>query len=414
MKIALFFSKAYVKTGHKSPLLALVSKISTIGISLGIMVLVIGLSAMNGFEYELNNRVLAVIPQMQVKAFSGSLNLAENPNLMKDLTNEKEVVSATPFIEIDAILKQGKQLKVAKIKAVDKSMKAVNNLYKFVENNKFDSLNQATNNIILGKGIARDLGVSEGDSVELLLSSNDNNSNNIGDIRQVSLIVSGILRLDGQLDNTFALINLAYAQKLLGWHNQISGIDLKLAQPFLADDFYPKQALDNVKNTTVRTWIGDFGYMYRDIRLIRFILYISMCLVIMVACFNITSTLMVAIKNKQKDLAILKTIGATDISVAKIFLMYALRLSLKGCLIGLILGALISPNLTFIVKFLEDLFNFKLISGDIYFIDFLPIRLHFIDLGLIFIVTVIIGLLVGVYPAIKASKIKVARILSTF
>lgn len=139
-----------------------------------------------------------------------------------------------------------------------------------------------------------------------------------------------------------------------------------------------------------------------------------MCLVIMVACFNITSTLMVAIKNKQKDLAILKTIGATDISVAKIFLMYALRLSLKGCLIGLILGALISPNLTFIVKFLEDLFNFKLISGDIYFIDFLPIRLHFIDLGLIFIVTVIIGLLVGVYPAIKASKIKVARILSTF
>lgn len=414
MKIALFFSKAYVKTGHKSPLLALVSRISTIGISLGIMVLVIGLSAMNGFEYELNNRVLAVIPQMQVKAFSGGLSLAENPNLMKDLTNEKEVVSATPFIEIDAILKQGKQLKVAKIKAVDKSMKAVNNLYKFVENNKFDSLNQATNNIILGKGIARDLGVSEGDSVELLLSGNDNSSNNIGDIRQVSLIVSGILRLDGQLDNTFALINLAYAQKLLGWHNQISGIDLKLAQPFLADDFYPKQALDNVKNTTVRTWIGDFGYMYRDIRLIRFILYISMCLVIMVACFNITSTLMVAIKNKQKDLAILKTIGATDISVAKIFLMYALRLSLKGCLIGLILGALISPNLTFIVKFLEDLFNFKLISGDIYFIDFLPIRLHFIDLGLIFVVTVIIGLLVGVYPAIKASKIKVARILSTF
>lgn len=414
MNTPFFISWRYQRGKQKNRLVSLISLFSSIGIALGVAVLIIGLSAMNGFERELNQRVLSVVPHAEIYAHKGdNEGIIQQGNRLEALLGEHPSIKAvSPFVNFTALIENGTKLKIAQVRGVEpQKQQQVSQLAQFVPSEQWQAFAQE-GGLILGAGIARDLDINVGDEVTLLLPQPTEDGKLAQPLR-FSLSVSGILRLDGQLDHSYALLPLAKAQELLELEeSQISGIEMAVVQPFEVRQINFSRLADYPQSLYLQTWIDKFGYMYNDIQLIRTVMYIAMVLVIGVACFNIISTLVMAVKDKQGDIAIQRTLGANDSFIKRIFLWYGLISGMKGALFGVIIGIFFSLNLTAIIKFLENLFEMKVLSGGIYFIDFLPSEIHWLDIVWVLLATMLLSLSASLYPAHRASKLQPAKVLS--
>lgn len=415
MMHAFFISWHYQRSKQKNRLVTLISTFSSIGIALGVAVLILGLSAMNGFERELNNRILAVVPQVEVMAYSdenGQQTLHNWQALQQRLLDHPDIVGIAPFVRFTALVENGSKLKVVEVKGVEKSSQdQVSQLGRFVLNNQWKNFN-STSGLILGYGIAKELNVQEGDWVSLLISQRNGEQQLSQPVRH-RVQVSGVLRLEGLLDHSYALLPLERAQQFLNLlPEQANGIELKVSQPFEVQKIQYPSLQDYPQPLYAKHWIAKFGYMYKDIQLIRTVMYIAMVLVIGVACFNIISTLIMAVKDKQGDIAIMRTLGANNRFVKQIFIWYGLQAGMKGCLIGILLGIILALNLTPIMQGLESLLGVKFLSDGIYFVDFLPSELHWQDVLLVFISALILSLIASLYPANRAAKLAPAQVLN--
>lgn len=414
MNTPFFISWRYQRGKQKNRLVSLISLFSSIGIALGVAVLIIGLSAMNGFERELNQRVLSVVPHAEIYAHKGdNEGIIQQGNRLEALLGEHPSIKAvSPFVNFTALIENGTKLKIAQVRGVEpQKQQQVSQLAQFVPSEQWQAFAQE-GGLILGAGIARDLDINVGDEVTLLLPQPTEDGKLAQPLR-FSLSVSGILRLDGQLDHSYALLPLAKAQELLELEEtQVSGIEMAVIQPFEVRQINFSRLADYPQSLYLQTWIDKFGYMYNDIQLIRTVMYIAMVLVIGVACFNIISTLVMAVKDKQGDIAIQRTLGANDSFIKRIFLWYGLISGMKGAVFGVIIGIFFSLNLTAIIKFLENLFEMKVLSGGIYFIDFLPSEIHWLDIVWVLLATMLLSLGASLYPAHRASKLQPAKVLS--
>ena len=414
MNTPFFISWRYQRGKQKNPLVALIAKFSAVGIALGVAVLIVGLSAMNGFERELNQRILAVVPhaEITINPNANEATINHKDMLISRLKMNEKIVALSPFVSFTALVENGSKLKVVQVKGVDKDAEdQVSSLGKYVQDDGWQRFGKE-GGLVLGSGIAKDLEVNAGDWVTLLISQ-QNGTEKVSQSHRERVQVTGILRLDGQLDHSYALLSLPQAQELLGYQAmQISGVELKVADPFKVQELDYSALGDYPQSLYVQNWIAKFGYMYRDIQLIRSVMYIAMVLVIGVACFNIVSTLIMAVKDKQGDIAILRTLGANNGFIKRIFIWYGLQAGMKGCLIGIVLGVLFALNLTSLIQGLERLFDKKLLSDGIYFVDFLPSELHWQDVLLVLAAALLLSLLASLYPANRAAKLQPAQVLS--
>ncbi len=399
----------------KNPLVTLIAKFSAIGIALGVAVLIVGLSAMNGFERELNQRILAVVPHIEI--FSAPQ--AKDPtihhwqNLEKRLQQNPQIKGISPFVSFTALVENGSKLKVVQVKGVEKQAEdKVSSIGNFVQEqgwNKFEK----EGGLVLGSGIAKELDVKVGDWITLLISQQNGDEQFTQPTRE-PVQVTAILRLDGQLDYSYALLPLAQAQTFLTYQpDQITGVELKLNDPFSVRNLDLSMLNDYPQMLYMQNWISKFGYMYRDIQLIRTVMYIAMVLVIGVACFNIVSTLIMAVKDKQGDIAIMRTLGANNAFIKRIFIWYGLQAGMKGCLIGIVLGIILALNLTTFIQGIEWIIGKKLLSSDVYFVDFLPSELHWLDVLMVLIAALALSLIASLYPASRAAKLQPAQVLSS-
>ncbi|WP_434321472.1 lipoprotein-releasing ABC transporter permease subunit LolE [Haemophilus influenzae] len=415
MNTPFFISWRYQRGKQKNPLVALIAKFSAIGIALGVAVLIVGLSAMNGFERELNQRILAVVPHVEI--FSAPQ--AKDPtihhwqNLEKRLQQNPQIKGISPFVSFTALVENGSKLKVVQIKGVEKQAEdKVSSIGNFVQEqgwNKFEK----EGGLVLGSGIAKELDVKVGDWITLLISQ-QNGDEQFAQPTREPVQVTAILRLDGQLDYSYALLPLAQAQTFLTYQpDQITGVELKLDDPFSVRNLDLSMLNDYPQMLYMQNWISKFGYMYRDIQLIRTVMYIAMVLVIGVACFNIVSTLIMAVKDKQGDIAIMRTLGANNAFIKRIFIWYGLQAGMKGCLIGIVLGIILALNLTTFIQGIEWVIGKKLLSGDVYFVDFLPSELHWSDVLMVLIAALALSLMASFYPASRAAKLQPAQVLSS-
>ena len=414
MNTPFFISWRYQRGKQKNPLVALISKFSAIGIALGVAVLIVGLSAMNGFERELNSRILAVVPhaEITVNPHANEATLNHWQNLVERLKTNKKITALSPFVSFTALVENGNKLKVVQVKGVDKQAEdQVSSLGKFVEGDGWQKFAEE-GGLVLGSGIAKELDVKAGDWVSLLISQ-PNGEDQMAQPNRERVQVTAILRLDGQLDHSYALLALPQAQELMGYReDQITGVELKVDDPFKVQDMDYSMLNDYPQLLYIQNWVAKFGYMYRDIQLIRTVMYIAMVLVIGVACFNIVSTLIMAVKDKQGDIAIMRTLGANNGFIKQIFIWYGLLAGMKGCLIGIVLGVVLALNLTSIIQGIETLLGKKLLSDGIYFVDFLPSELHWFDVVLVLVAALILSLLASLYPASRAAKLQPAQVLS--
>lgn len=416
MSTPFFISFRYLRGKQKNRLVSLISLFSSIGIALGVAVLIVGLSAMNGFERELNQRVLSVVPHAEIRGYDNNQPnpITHSDKLLPLLAQNPAIRAVSPFVSFTALIENGAQLKIAEVRGIEPDKQVqVSALNQFIPLEQWQHFKQE-GGLILGAGIARDLDVNAGDEVTLLLPQPAENGKLAQPLR-FSLPISGILRLDGQLDHAYALLPLEKAQSLLDYTpTQISGVELAVKQPFQVRNLAFPELQHYPQMLYLQTWIEKFGYMYNDIQLIRTVMYIAMVLVIGVACFNIISTLIMAVKDKQGDIAILRTLGANNRFIRRIFLWYGLQAGMKGALFGSLLGILAALNLTSLIKGLEQLIGAKLLSDGVYFIDFLPSELHWIDIVWVLLATLILSLLASLYPAMRAAKLEPAKVLSGY
>ncbi|MEO3989011.1 lipoprotein-releasing ABC transporter permease subunit LolE [Pseudocitrobacter cyperus] len=408
--LSLLIGLRFSRGRRRSGMVSLISVISTVGIALGVAVLILGLSAMNGFERELNNRVLAVVPHGQIEAVNQPWTNWRT--ILPQVEKVSGIAAAAPYITFTGLVESGSNMRAIQVKGVEPAQESrLSALPKFVQGESWSDFKAGGQQIIIGKGVADALKVKQGDWLTIMIP-NANAEHKLLQPKRIRLHVSGILQLSGQLDHSFAMIPLQDAQQYLEMGDSVTGIAIKVNDVFNANKLVRSAGEVTNSYVTIQSWIGTYGYMYRDIQMIRAIMYLAMVLVIGVACFNIVSTLVMAVKDKSSDIAVLRTLGAKDGLIRAIFVWYGLLAGLLGSLCGVVIGVLCALNLTPIMKWIESITRHQFLSGDIYFIDFLPSELHWLDVFYVLVTALLLSLLASWYPARRASRIDPARVLS--
>ncbi|MHA7847173.1 lipoprotein-releasing ABC transporter permease subunit LolE [Serratia sp. D1N4] len=408
--LSLLMALRFSRGRRRGGMVSLISVISTIGIALGVAVLIVGLSAMNGFERELQNRILAVVPHGEIEPVNQPFE--GWPEIQQRVEKVPGILAAAPYINFTGLMENGTQLRAVQVKGVDPAQESqLSALPKYVQGDAWANFKSGEQQVILGKGVAEALGVKQGSYVTVMIPNSDPEMKLLQP-KRIRLQVAGILQLSGQLDHSLAMVPLADAQQYLDMGDSVTGLAIKVNDVFAANKLVRDAGEVTDAYVYIKSWIGTYGYMYRDIQMIRAIMYLAMVLVIGVACFNIVSTLVMAVKDKSGDIAVLRTLGAKDGFIRAIFIWYGLLAGLVGSLSGVVVGVIASLQLTNLIKGIEKLMGHSFLSGDIYFIDFLPSELHWLDVLIVLATAIVLSLLASWYPARRASRIDPARVLS--
>ncbi|MFT5756082.1 MAG: lipoprotein-releasing system permease protein [Alteromonadaceae bacterium] len=432
--LSLYLALRYVRSRHGNGFSSFISASSTIGIALGVMVLIVVLSAMNGFERALAQRLLSVVPHGEIITINEPLS--DWQSSVKQVLKNKNVIAAAPMIKMTGMMQNGDQLKGLEIRGVDPQLeKQVSSIADYMIAGSWQSLskrpqeppgqakeelpkNSSANGIVIGSGVAQKLGISVGDQVQLLLPQPSSSKSAASlnkrfpvPLRQQVTIV-GIFKFGGVIDDTLAYISLTQAADIMQYQpNQVQGIRIKVADVFHAPRVVREIAYNFDHYVYIVDWTRTQGHLFNDIQLVRMIMYIVLIIVIAVASFNIVSTLIMAVNDKKGDIAILKTMGASSSMIMTTFMIQGLVNGVLGSVIGALSGVYLAKNLTTIVTHIETFFDTKFLSADVYFIDFLPSYLDQNDVVITVVTALVMSLLATIYPAWQATKIEPAQVL---
>ncbi|HDX8427378.1 lipoprotein-releasing ABC transporter permease subunit LolE [Aeromonas veronii] len=405
--LPLFLGLRYSRSRRRNGFIAFISASSLIGIALGVMALILGLSAMNGFERELKDRVLSVVPQGELDAVERPL--PDWPRLRDYLLAQPGVEAAAPVIRLNGLLEHGSALKGVQLRAVLPDLETnLSDAGKYMTGRGLRELQPGERGVILGKTIADKLGVKVGDSVALLLPQGGDQAG-IKNPRREALTVVGLLEIGGQLDGLLGFMHLADAQAITGMGSGVEGFSLRVSDVLKAQSITVAAAQQFPHHVYIRSWMNSQGYLYQDIQMVRTVMYVVMLMVVAVACFNIVSTLVMAVNEKRSEIAILKTMGASPGQIRLTFVIQGMVNGVAGALLGALLGGLLSSKLTQILSVVEKLIGHRFLNPDIYFIDFLPTELHMQDLLIVTGAAILMSLVATLYPAWRASGLVPSR-----
>ncbi|WP_429101906.1 lipoprotein-releasing ABC transporter permease subunit LolE [Aeromonas veronii] len=405
--LPLFLGLRYSRSRRRNGFIAFISASSLIGIALGVMALILGLSAMNGFERELKDRVLSVVPQGELDAVERPL--PDWPRLRDYLLAQPGVEAAAPVIRLNGLLEHGSALKGVQLRAVLPELEAnLSDAGKYMTGRGLRELQPGERGVILGKTIADKLGVKVGDTLGLLLPQGGDQAG-IKNPRREALTVVGLLEIGGQLDGLLGFMHLADAQAITGMGSDVEGFSLRVSDVLNAQNITIAAAQQFPHHVYIRSWMNSQGYLYQDIQMVRTVMYVVMLMVVAVACFNIVSTLVMAVNEKRSEIAILKTMGASPGQIRLTFVIQGMVNGVAGALLGALLGGLLSSKLTQILSAVEKLIGHRFLNPDIYFIDFLPTELHMQDLLIVTGAAILMSLVATLYPAWRASGLVPSR-----
>ncbi|HAS8177943.1 TPA: lipoprotein-releasing ABC transporter permease subunit LolE [Vibrio vulnificus] len=409
--LALLIGRRFSQAKQRNKMVSFISLSSTIGIAVGVAVIIIGLSAMNGFERELQSRVLSVIPHAELEGVRAPV---ENwQSVMAQAVANPKVVAAAPYVKFTGLVERGNKLKAVEVRGIEPDFEqAVSTMSQFIDQQAWSQFLPGQNQVIVGRGVANELGVDVGDYVTLLIPQTGE-STQVQAPKRVRVKVAGMLTLNGQIDHNLVLLPMADAQQYNHLGEGVTGIALKTNDVLNAQAIVREVGRQIDVYVYLRSWQQQFGFLYRDIQLVRTIMYLVMVLVIGVACFNIVSTLMMAVKDRASEIAILRTMGAGDGLIKRIFVWQGVFSGVFGSVLGSVVGVFVELNLTTLIKGLERVIGHQFLSGDIYFVDFLPSQLRLDDVLLVSGTAIVLSIVATWYPAARAAKLKPAAVLSS-
>lgn len=419
MPYELFIGLRYLKAKRKSAFISIITVISTAGVALGVMALIIVLAVMTGFEESLTEKILGT--NAHIVVLKSGDGIGDYPGTTEKLKNIEGVVAATPFIYSQVMLSTGKNVSGVVLRGIDiKTDPLVTNMSKSLIEGKLTDLDNAAPAplaaskplkppIIIGKELAKNLNLFVDDTVNVVSP--------LGNITPFGMVpkmkqfrVSGIFNTGMyEYDSTLAYVSLGEAQSFLGLGNVVTGIQLKVA------DVYKAGQIARLINRQLgfpfyaRDWMQMNKNILFALKTEKMVMFIILTLIVLVAAFGIASTLFMVVMEKTKDIAILKSMGATSRSIMKIFVIEGLVIGILGTLIGVLGGLLVALNLEPIVGLVQRLTGFELFSKDVYYLDRFPSQVVPSDVLLISVTAVLISFVATLYPSWQASRLPPAE-----
>ena len=406
----MWIGRRYVRARSSNSFVSLISAISMLGIAIAVTVLIVVMSVVNGFERELKDRLLAMTSHASIENPNGELLSA--PALMELATANSRVRAAAPYIDGQALLVFEKQLSGAGLRGIEPDLEqVVSGIGGVMREGELSDLQPGRYNIVLGVELAEALRLSVGDKVTVTLAEGRVTPAGVLP-RTRRFTVSGLYRVGMyEFDRRLAFINIGDAQKLYRKRDAVTGVRLAVTDIYAAAEIVREVALSHGELVLVSDWTRRHVNFFRSIQITKSILFVILLMVVAVAAFNIVSTLVMVVKDKQGDIAILRTAGARPSSILRIFITQGTIVGVVGTLAGVVLGVMLALNLESIAGFFEALLGIKLLAADVYFISDLPSELRIGDVIKISLIALILALASTLYPAWVASRTAPAEAL---
>jgi len=406
----LFIGLRYTRAKRRNHFISFISLISMLGIALGVAALIVVLSVMNGFQKELRARILGVASHVQITGPDNQL--ADWQRVEQGALTARGVVAAAPYVNAQGLLANESSVRGAIVRGIVAGLEdQVADIGRHMVAGSLDRLVPGEFGIVLGSDLARALRVLPDDKVTLIapqgLVTPAGLVPRLKQFRVVGIFEVGMFEYDSGL----ALVSLEDAQKLFQLGDRVSGVRLKLEDLFqsrqVARDLYQKLGGD----LAISDWTRSHANFFRAVEIEKRVMFIILTLIVAVAAFNIVSTLVMVVTDKQADIAILRTLGASPASIMGIFLVQGALIGVIGTLLGVACGIALALNIDVVVPFLERLLNIQFLSKDVYYISELPSDLQRGDVLTIGGLALVLAFLAGLYPSWRAARVRPAEAL---
>ncbi|MCF6189904.1 MAG: lipoprotein-releasing ABC transporter permease subunit [Cocleimonas sp.] len=418
--LSAYIGLSYIKAKRDNHFISFISLASVVGIALGVLVLITVLSAVNGYEQGMRDRFLKMFSHVTVSASNWQLPHWEKRR--REVMEAKHVLDAAPFIERQVMLKEADKVRGTLIQGVlPEFERNIGHIEEYIAKPaSLDSLKAGEYNIILGETLAKKLGVVIGDSVMLLsprkqsFTVNDDGTQTADN--QTPLLkdftVVSTFKVDMQVfDSATAYIHLQDAIDLFEMGDYVTGLRLRLDDIFKAQDVTYAIADASTGDYLITNWTTQNANLFKSLQLFKAMLFLILILIIGIAAFNLVSTLIMIVTEKQSDIAILRTLGMSPAQVMKLFIVQGSVLGLIGTAIGVGLGLLLAMNLADVVSWLEQLLNYQFLKAEVHQITQIDTKIIVLDVVIIALSALALSILATLYPAWKASKVQPAEAL---
>jgi lipoprotein-releasing system permease protein len=400
----------YTRAKRRNHFISFISMTSMLGIALGVTALITVLSVMNGFEKEVRGRILDMVSHLTVSNYDGRLRGWSD--VVMQLKEHPQVIDAAPYVEAQGMLIHGNKVNGTLIRGILPDMESgVSSVADKMEEGKLTDLKPGAFEVILGRDLARILQVEVGDKITMVTPSANVTPAGVAP-RLKRFKVVGIFYIGMfEYDSSLAIIHLDDARRLFRLQDAVTGVRARLKDLFAAPQVRYELQQGELGAYWVRDWSSYHANWFRAVKIEKRMIFLLLLLIIAVAAFNIVSTLVMLVTDKESDIAILRTLGATPRSIMGIFMVQGTLIGVIGTILGLAGGVSLSLNLDTVVPWIENLFGFRVLDPGIYYISELPSDLHWDDVTLISSVSFLFGLVSTLYPAWRASRTQPAEAL---
>ncbi|HVC37806.1 MAG TPA: lipoprotein-releasing ABC transporter permease subunit [Gammaproteobacteria bacterium] len=408
--LPLFVGLRYFRAKRRNQFISFISFMSMIAIAIGVMALITVLSVMNGFQNELRTRILGMVSDVTISSFAGKLS--DWQSVMQKVQGMPHVTGTAPYIEDQAMLANGANMSGTIVRGIIPGDDTrVSDVGKKLISGSLSDLKPGSYNIILGKDLAYSLGVGPGDKVIMLISQgNVTPAGIIPRLRRFT--VAGIFYAGVyQYDSALALINLKDAQTLYAMGSAVTGVRLKLDDNLLAPDIARRLVTMFNGNYYISDWTQQNANLWTAIAIEKNVMFVILSLIDLVAAISIIIVLVMAVTDKQSDIAILRTLGMTPKDIMGVFVVQGTLIGFLGTLLGLILGILLAHNVNNILEFIRHAFHVQIFPASVYYINNLPSDIYASDVLKVTISTFVLTILATLYPAWRAARTQPAEAL---
>ncbi|WP_447592759.1 lipoprotein-releasing ABC transporter permease subunit [Aquipseudomonas campi] len=404
-----FIGVRYTRAKRRNHFISFISLTSMIGLALGVLVMILVLSVMNGFDRELRTRILGMVPHATISSFQP---IDDWKTIGDQVMTHKEVVAVAPFTQLQGMLTHSGAVQPVMVQAVlPEAEKNVSIINEHMVQGSLDDLKSGDFGIVIGEITARRFRINVGDKLTFVLPEAAVTPAGVFP-RLKRFTVVGVFKVGAELDGSLALINIEDGARLSRWQtNQVEGVRLKLKDLFDAPRVAWEIAKSMPGDLQPRDWTRSHGNLFQAIQMEKTMIALLLLLIVAVAAFNIISTLVMVVTDKKADIAILRTLGATPRQIMGVFMVQGTVIGVIGTLIGGVLGVISALNVTAWVAWLEKLIGHKFLSSDVYFINYLPSELRVEDVVLICGAALCMSFFATLYPAWRASRTQPAEAL---
>jgi lipoprotein-releasing system permease protein len=412
-QVGLRYTRAGKRSGRNS-FISFISMASVAGIALGVAALIVVLSVMNGFQKEVTARMLSVLAHVEI--FDARGEMPGWRSSVQEALRNPQVRAAAPFAETQAMLLSDGVMKPVLLRGIDPAQEVkVSDVAKHMREGRFDSLQPGSFNVVIGRALAKSLDVGVGDRVTLLMASTPAQAQGAAQggalPRTRPLTVAGIFEAGHfEFDSALAFANIEDAQALAGV-SAPAGIRLRLADMQQAPRVAGELQGSMSGELLIRDWSKVNAIWFAAVESQKRMMFIILTMIVAVAAFNLVSTLVMTVRDKQSDIAILRTLGASPRSIMTVFMVQGTLVGVLGAALGVGLGVAVALNIDVIVPFIERLFKVQFLSQEVYLISEIPSQLRWGDVGWIGGVAVLLAFVATLYPSWSAARVKPAEAL---